>query len=694
MARIKQTARKSTGGKVGRRRLALGDGRQSGRPPPPSQADHQAALLTSTVLPAGTVHAEEDGATRVVLAGLGSKNKAKKARFQCGVPSRWGRHYMEVTVLTNQQQGAGEAHPRRKAKAEFEIAVQMMGRHSMEDLIIKHPQLAMADGLPTYGGYHKPQKSKTAADQHDHWRLWQMHCDYGMGVPHLQVWNGDVYGDIRTNWHGKEAGFFEGDVVGLVLDQDNDSMEIYKNGDLIGINDGVSALVHSNPATTKHLIHVMHSLTGLYMSAANKDSWYWSFQEELVWNVTPPAGSGASIAISFPAAVPPRAERTPTPKTAKDGAAAGYNCLPPPAFKTTGTLPVAKAASAMDGAARGSAAAHSAAATHGMQSAAKKTTGDDKYGWLKEYLGCSASKARKYARLLRDSDYDGPYDQPSAEYRLFYFDELIREAFSRGASTAACELGNVRGQAKTEENDKRRVEREKEGSRKASAGQESAAVQVEVAKDPSLPVTACRGRAQERSELAPPAKKARVLCSFYSAGFCSAGSSCRFSHDNATSSLPPCRFWNGQGGSCHFGDGCRFRHDANPTVAATETRTIKLPPGVTAGAIIGHAGATIRRLRGQWPTVRFHVEKHSRHNVEVILQGQEPALGKAVIRLENLIEDTENANMFGGGGPASVAGLVGGLRAFSGSDTLELLCQGVKPWDDDAHDVLAVLNGY
>ncbi|KIJ67435.1 hypothetical protein HYDPIDRAFT_25888 [Hydnomerulius pinastri MD-312] len=32
---------------------------------------------------------------------------------------------------------------------------------------------------------------------------------------------------------------------------------------------------------------------------------------------------------------------------------------------------------------------------------------------------------------------------------------------------------------------------------------------------------------------------------------------------------------------------------------------------------------------------------------------------------------------------------------FTNSDTEELLCQGVKPWDDDAHEVLAVLrNGY
>lgn len=35
-----------------------------------------------------------------------------------------------------------------------------------------------------------------------------------------------------------------------------------------------------------------------------------------------------------------------------------------------------------------------------------------------------------------------------------------------------------------------------------------------------------------------------------------------------------------------------------------------------------------------------------------------------------------------------------GMLGFSGSDVEELLCQGVKPWDSDAEDVLAALNGY
>lgn len=35
-----------------------------------------------------------------------------------------------------------------------------------------------------------------------------------------------------------------------------------------------------------------------------------------------------------------------------------------------------------------------------------------------------------------------------------------------------------------------------------------------------------------------------------------------------------------------------------------------------------------------------------------------------------------------------------GMLGFSGSEVEELLCQGVKPWDSDAEDVLAALNGY
>jgi hypothetical protein len=30
---------------------------------------------------------------------------------------------------------------------------------------------------------------------------------------------------------------------------------------------------------------------------------------------------------------------------------------------------------------------------------------------------------------------------------------------------------------------------------------------------------------------------------------------------------------------------------------------------------------------------------------------------------------------------------------FSHEEEMELLCQGVKPWDDDAHDVMRVLSG-
>lgn len=34
-----------------------------------------------------------------------------------------------------------------------------------------------------------------------------------------------------------------------------------------------------------------------------------------------------------------------------------------------------------------------------------------------------------------------------------------------------------------------------------------------------------------------------------------------------------------------------------------------------------------------------------------------------------------------------------GMLGFTGSECYELMSQGVKPWDDDAGDVLAVLNG-
>lgn len=33
----------------------------------------------------------------------------------------------------------------------------------------------------------------------------------------------------------------------------------------------------------------------------------------------------------------------------------------------------------------------------------------------------------------------------------------------------------------------------------------------------------------------------------------------------------------------------------------------------------------------------------------------------------------------------------GGMMGFSGDEVHELMCQGVKPWDDDAWDVMAAL---
>ena len=35
----------------------------------------------------------------------------------------------------------------------------------------------------------------------------------------------------------------------------------------------------------------------------------------------------------------------------------------------------------------------------------------------------------------------------------------------------------------------------------------------------------------------------------------------------------------------------------------------------------------------------------------------------------------------------------GGMFGFSNSDVEELACQGIKPWDDEAADALAVLRG-
>lgn len=55
--------------------------------------------------------------------------------------------------------------------------------------------------------------------------------------------------------------------------------------------------------------------------------------------------------------------------------------------------------------------------------------------------------------------------------------------------------------------------------------------------------------------------------------------------------------------------------------------------------------------------------------------------------------DISDDEAFGCGGYGGWGSGYGGDFGFCEGDVEELLCQGVKPWDSDAEDVLAVLNG-
>ena len=78
-------------------------------------------------------------------------------------------------------------------------------------------------------------------------------------------------------------------------------------------------------------------------------------------------------------------------------------------------------------------------------------------------------------------------------------------------------------------------------------------------------------------------------------------------------------------------------------------------------------------------------EQHNPYNVAATMQ----SFGYGE---EDDEEDDEDCyGMFSG--MNGIDGGMGGMYGFNDEEVMELLSQGVKPWDDDAHAVLAYLNG-
>jgi hypothetical protein len=212
--------------------------------------------------------------------------------------------------------------------------------------------------------------------------------------------------------------------------------------------------------------------------------------------------------------------------------------------------------------------------------------------------------------------------------------------------------------------------------------------------------------------------------------------------------VPVCHFWTGVRGSCIHGDNCQFRHDSGENFGRVVIFT--LWGGVQRGKIIGKQGQTVYALRQEFPGVVFVVsDEEGDDDVTVTDRGAGPLVFEAAVeRVEEIIQEKASSHKKQKARQkafeqrerkrkkrrakkrqieaAADAALLAerarfesmgyssdewssedscyryriessdeefGMFGFSGGDIEELASQGVKPWDDDAGDVLAALSG-
>lgn len=177
---------------------------------------------------------------------------------------------------------------------------------------------------------------------------------------------------------------------------------------------------------------------------------------------------------------------------------------------------------------------------------------------------------------------------------------------------------------------------------------------------------------QQEQQLRP------TVCVFYLQGRCHHGSACRFAHDLAAEA-PPCRFYT-RGQECRYGDRCRFAHDPDARQRWAE------------GAGRGGGGRSGRgQGRGYGRGRGGYGSGGGRTGAGGYDFAAEFIIGRVLAKEAGLL-DSE-----GYGSDATYEDELDERTCnmgFTRGEMDELLCQGVKPWDEDAWDVLAALHDY
>lgn len=145
-------------------------------------------------------------------------------------------------------------------------------------------------------------------------------------------------------------------------------------------------------------------------------------------------------------------------------------------------------------------------------------------------------------------------------------------------------------------------------------------------------------------------------CRFFSqTGYCRYGDGCRFSHNQGVSfgPAPPCRYF--ADGFCAYGDACWYSHESGPTTTISSNAT---NPGAHPDTVSDKHQPTNIQAQSRRPNPNAHRRRQRQKCFEDELD--------------------ERAINYG----------------FTEGQVNELLCQGVKPWEADAWDVLDALSSY